>query len=62
MKLYEIKTQCGAKIQTAKLTEQEKNPVIAMTVCPVICSCCGHSHGLEVISSIREVETNDQLE
>jgi hypothetical protein len=58
MKLYEIKTQCGAKIQTGKLTKQEQNPVIALTFCPVVCPSCNHPHGLEVCC-IKEVEVNE---
>jgi hypothetical protein len=57
MKLYEITTQCGAKIQTAKLTDKESNPVIQTTECPIICNCCGHVHGLEVCT-VKEVNVN----
>lgn len=35
MKLFEVHTQCGAKIQAGKLTEQEMNPILALTYCPI---------------------------
>jgi hypothetical protein len=55
MKLYELTTQCGAKIQTATLTKKESNPAIHITDCPVVCGCCGHAHGPEVCS-VRVIE------
>jgi hypothetical protein len=53
MKLFEIHTQCGAKIQTAKLTDLEKDPEVPLTYCPVVSH--GRPHGLESCS-IRRVE------
>ena len=58
MKLYEIKTQCGAKIQTGKLTKEEQNPTIRLTYCPVVCSLCKRPHGVEACS-IKTVEVKE---
>jgi hypothetical protein len=55
MKVYEITTQCGAKLQTAKLSKMESNSILSLTECPVICPLCKRPHGLESCS-IREVE------
>jgi hypothetical protein len=55
MTLYEIHTQCGAKIQTTKLTQQERNKTVPLTFCPIVCPLCKRQHGLEVCS-IKKLE------
>jgi hypothetical protein len=54
MKLFQIRTECGAEIQAGKLTEAEER--YQLTICPAVCPTCHNQHGLEHASSITEVE------
>lgn len=53
--IFQLTTQCGAVIQTAKLTAQESFELVRVTQCPVVCELCHHQHGNELVRKIERV-------